>query len=241
VANLVLSFAELLVGAILMDAAIKGDSIGNVINGTATTHPLTGAGSTSSTDGTSSGGASTSTIPANSYVNPVPGATTGRIDQGVDYTGNRFVAPGASKILAANANDPGWKGGGWIAAQLTDGPLAGAVYYIAEGIKPLVKAGDTVAAGTPLASPIGNPYNGIVGNIEAGWANATGTAPLAQSLSGYSGDQSRQALTAGYSFSSFVHALGGVPGVFQGAGSSLAGAIEHAFLAGAEAGVVPFS
>jgi biotin carboxyl carrier protein len=238
-ANLVLSFAELLTGAILLDAAIKGDSIGNVITGKATSHPL--LDSSSSSSATSGAASSVGTVAPGTYVNPVPGASTGRIDQGVDYTGSSFVAPGASKILAADASNPGWKGGGWIAAQLTDGPLAGAVYYIAEGVKPLVKVGDTVAAGTPLASAATNPYNGIVGNIEAGWANATGTAPLAQSLSGYGGDQSTQALTAGYSFSKFVHSLGGVSGVFQGAGSSLAGAIEHAFLAGAEAGVVPFS
>jgi hypothetical protein len=240
-ANLPLSFAELLVGAILLDAAIKGDSIGNVINGVATSHPLVGSGSSSSGTDTSGAAGSVGTVAPGTYTNPVPGAKTGRIDQGVDYTGSSFVAPGTSKILAADASNPGWKGGGWIAAQLTDGPLAGAVYYIAEGVKPLVKAGQTVAAGTPLASPVSNPYNGIVGNIEAGWANKTGTAPLAQSLSGYGGDQSSQALTAGYSFSQFVHSLGGVSGVFQGAGSSLAGAIEHAFLAGAEAGVVPFS
>jgi hypothetical protein len=33
-------------------------------------------------------------------------------------------------------------------------------------------------------------------------------------------------LTAGYSFSKFVHALGGVSGLFEGAGQALASAIE---------------
>jgi hypothetical protein len=240
-ANLVLSFAELLAGAVLLDAAVKGDSIANVIKGTATSHPL--PGSTAAGTGSSSGAAVTSAgaVAPGSYTNPLPGATTGRIDQGVDYTSQHFVAPGASKILAADMSNAGWGGGGWIAAQLTDGPLAGAVYYIAEGISPLVHAGQTVAAGTALGRPVTNPYNGIVGNIEAGWANHAGTAPLAQSLAGYAGDQSRPGLTAGYSFSSFVHALGGVPGVFQGAGAALAGAIEQAFSSGAEAGVVPFT
>lgn len=240
-ANLVLSFAELLAGAILLDAAIKGDSIGNVITGNVTTHPLPGSSGSASITGGGSSTPGVSSIPKGTYTNPVPGARTGRIDQGVDYTGSSFVAPGKSKILAADASNPGWKGGGWIAAQLLDGPLAGTVYYIAEGVKPLVAKGQTVAAGTPLGSPATNPYNGIIGNIEAGWANVTGTAPLAQSLSGYSGDQSTQALTAGYSFSTFVHSLGGVSGVFQGAGHALAGAIEQAFSSGAEAGVVPFS
>ena len=242
-ANLVLSFAELLAGAVLLDAAIKGDSIANVITGKATSHPLAGSSSSSgSTTGT--GGASTGTLPAGSYTNPVPGATTGRIDQGVDYTlgSGGFVAPGRSQILVADTSNSGWKGGGYIAAKLLDGPLAGAVYYIAEGIKPLVSAGQTVAAGTQLGSGVANPYNNVVGNVEAGWANPSSpTVPLAQSLTGYSGDQSRPGLTAGYSFSSFVHALGGVPGVFQGAGQALAGAIQQAFSSGAEAGLVPFS
>jgi len=244
-ANLVLSFAELLAGAVLLDAAIKGDSIANVIQGKATSHPLAGSSSSTATAAAAGGGgASTSTIPAGSYINPVPGAQTGRIDQGVDYTlgSGGFVAPGRSQILEATASSSGWQGGGYLAAKLLDGPLAGAVYYVAEGIRPLVKVGDTVAAGTPLTSSIANPYNGVVGNIEAGWANPSSpTVPLAQSLSGYSGDQSRQGLTAGYSFSSFVHALGGVKGVFQGVGQALAPSILQAFQSGAEAGVVPFS
>jgi hypothetical protein len=236
-ANLVLSFAELLAGVVLMDAAIKGDSITNVIQGKATQHPLT---SNAAAGGSSTGAAS---IDPGTYINPVPGASTGRIDQGVDYTlgPGGFVAPGKSQILVADQSNAGWKGGGYLAAKLLDGPLKNAVYYVAEGISPLVTAGQTVAAGTPLTASVANPYNNLVGNVEAGWANPNSpTVPLAQSLTGYSGDQSRQGLTAGYSFSSFVHALGGVPGVFQGAGQVLAGAIEQAFSTGAEAGVVPF-
>src|ERR1700746_1016957 len=48
-ANLPLAFAEVLVGAIVLDAGVKGDSIANVIRGRATQHPLAatsgGAGS----------------------------------------------------------------------------------------------------------------------------------------------------------------------------------------------------
>lgn len=231
-ANLPLAFAELLGGAILLDAAIKGDTIANVVTGKATAHPLPGSqtsqigsGGGASTTGTAAGGQTPNVAPG-TYTNPVPGARTGRIDQGVDYTGSQFLAPGKSKILQADASNSGWAGGGYIAAQLLDGPLAGAVYYFAEGISPLVQAGDIVAAGTALGQAATNPYNGAFGNIEAGWANSAGTAPLAQSLSGYSGDQSIQGLTAGYSFSRFVNALGGVAGVFQGAGAALAGAVR---------------
>jgi len=49
VANLVLAFAEICAGAIVLDAGIKGDSITNVIKGQATQHPL--AGDTSNAPG----------------------------------------------------------------------------------------------------------------------------------------------------------------------------------------------
>ena len=213
-------------GAIVLDAGIKGDSIANVIKGQATQHSLSGAGPTAAAG---TGVPSAAAAGAGGYVNPVPGAKTGRIDQGVDYTlgAQGFVAPGDSTILQADQTNPGWRGGGYIAAKLTSGPLAGAVYYVAEGIAPLVQKGQQVAAGTVLGRGVSNPYNMVVGNIEAGWANPNSPGqPLAQTLSGYGGDQSTQALTAGYSFSKFVHALGGVAGVFQGAGQALASAVE---------------
>jgi hypothetical protein len=229
VANLVLAFAEIVVGAIVLDAGVKGDSIANVVQGKATQHPLaTATGATATGGGTTTGGVA---VAPGTYTNPVPGASTGRIDQGVDYTlsASGFRAPGRSQIIAADQHNSGWAGGGYIAAKLLDGPLAGSVYYVAEGVAPAagIAAGKIVDAGTQLVTRATNPYNGSLGNIEAGWANSQGTAPLAQSFSGYGGDQSTQALTAGYSFSKFVHALGGVAGVFQGAGSALASRIEH--------------
>ena len=190
--------------------------------------------------GSTSAGATGGSLPAGTYTNPVPGASTGRIDQGVDYTlsSSGFLAPGKSQILIANANDSGWGGGGYIAAKLLDGPLAGDVYYVAEGVKPVVKAGDIVQAGQQLVTRVTNPFNGTLGNIEAGWANPNNPGqPIAQTLSGYSGDQSSQALTAGYAFSNFVTALGGIAGQFQGAGASLAGSIENLFKGGTPAGV----
>jgi len=217
------------VGAIVLDAGIKGDSIPNVIKGQATQHPLPGSSTAGAAGTTGAAGSSATPAGGGGYTNPVPGATTGRIDQGVDYTlgAQGFVAPGDSTILQADQTNPGWRGGGYIAAKLTSGPLAGAVYYVAEGIAPLVQKGQQVAAGTVLGRGVSNPYNMVVGNIEAGWANPNSPGqPLAQTLSGYGGDQSTQALTAGYSFSKFVHALGGVAGVFQGAGQALASAVE---------------
>lgn len=241
-ANLVLTFGEVLVGAVVLDAAVKGDSIANVIKGVATSHPLPGAASSSAAGGTITGGGGQTSVAPGTYTNPLPGAQTGRIDQGVDYTGKQFLAPGKSQILVSNQSDSGWGGGGYIAAKLLDGPLAGSVYYFAEGIAPSVKAGQTVAAGTILGIPVSNPFNGLLGNIEAGWADPSSPGrPLAQSLAGYGGDQSTQALTAGFSFSRFVQALGGVAGVFQGAGQSLASAIQGEFSGGQAPAGVPFS
>jgi hypothetical protein len=233
-ANLVLSFAELLVGAVLLDAAIKGDSIQNVVTGKATSHPLPGSssGAGSGASGAAGGAASTGT---GNYVNPVPGARTGRVDQGVDYTlgSAGFVAPGNSKIVYVGS------GGGWgaeyVAGQLTDGPLAGSIWYIAEAPSKLagIVKDATVKAGQQIT-----PGNAT---IEAGWANPSNPGnPLANDAATGASDQSLSSLTAGYSFSQFVHALGGVPGVFQGVGAALAPAVEQAFSSGAAAGV-PFT
>jgi len=238
IANLVLSFAELLAGAVILDAAIKGDSIANVIQGKATSHPLAGS-SGSSAGQAAAGGGGASSAAAGTYINPVPGASSGRIDQGVDYSLGPagFVAPGRSKILNVSS------GGGWgnefVTGQLLDGPLAGKVWYIAEAAKtaPGIVVGKIVSTGEQIV-PQGSSTGGA---IEAGWANSAGTLPFAQDALTGASDQSRGALTAGYSFSSFVHALGGVPGVFQGAGQALAGAITQAFSSGSETGLVPFA
>lgn len=203
-ANLPLAFGEMLVGAIILDAGIKGDTIANVVQGKATQHPLPGASDSTAPTGT--GGASVNVGPGQ-YTNPFPGATASRVDQGVDYTATKFLAPGKSQILIADQTNSGWAGGGYIAAKLLDGPLAGTVYYISEGVAPLVHVGDMVAAGTPLATPVSNPYNGIVGNIEAGWASVTSPgSPLAQSTGGYGEGDST---AAGASFNRFIHSLGG--------------------------------
>jgi hypothetical protein len=55
------------------------------------------------------------------------------------------------------------------------------VFYAAEGLLPTVKVGDTVSPGQTIAQPATNPYNGIVGNFEIGWANPSAPGqPLAQ-------------------------------------------------------------
>jgi hypothetical protein len=208
-ANLVLAFAELLGGAVLVDAAIKGDSIANVIQGKATPHALDGTGGGGASTGAGGGGGIT--VAPGTYTNPFSSsATASRVDQGVDYTSSRFLAPGRSQILVSNATDPGWAGGGYIAAKLLDGPLAGRVYYFAEGIATRVKVGDIIPAGHPLGDPMANPYNGTVGNIEAGWADPSSPGnPLAQGTGGY---REGASTAAGISFNRFIQSLGGPVG-----------------------------
>lgn len=125
------------------------------------------------------GAISTSVPNAAGEVNPVPGATGGRLDQGFDVTGNKFVSPFPGRVVVSNVSDPGWKGGGYVAIQ--SAASHSKVIYFAEGIRPTVKVGQTVQAGQDIGVPVSNPYNGIRGNIEFGPANpANPSQPLAQ-------------------------------------------------------------
>ena len=77
-----------------------------------------------------------------------------------------------------------WPGGGWITYQLTSGPGAGLVVYVAEDVTPAVQVGERVTASTVVA----NMYNGGDG-IETGWAmpdsaSAESQLPVAGGISG---------------------------------------------------------
>jgi murein DD-endopeptidase MepM/ murein hydrolase activator NlpD len=114
--------------------------------------------------------------------NPIPGATGGRLDQGMDGTSKTFVSPFNGKVVYSQASDPGWQGGGYVAIQSAQDPNT--VFYAAEGLTPTVQVGQTVTAGQQIATPRANPYNGIVGNFEIGRANpASPGQPLAQVVS----------------------------------------------------------
>jgi biotin carboxyl carrier protein len=111
--------------------------------------------------------------------NPVPGATGSRLDQGFDGTTKSFVAPFSGTVVYSSASDPGWAGGGFVAIKSATDPSK--VFYAAEGLRPTVNVGDTVTPGQTIAQPATNPYNGIVGNFEIGWANPNAPSqPLAQ-------------------------------------------------------------
>jgi hypothetical protein len=113
------------------------------------------------------------------YLNPlrdVSGLILERIDMGVDFGGSGPVfALGDGVVTNATGDNAGWPGGGWITYQLTDGPAAGLVVYVAEDVTPTVTVGEKVTPETVIA----NMYNGGDG-IETGWAMPDGASALSQ-------------------------------------------------------------
>jgi len=101
------------------------------------------------------------------YVSPFVSATQGRIDQGVDFTGaGPILAIGDARILATGA--PGWPEGGGVLYRLLDGPEAGKVVFVYEGVQAAVRAGQEVSAGQQIASFVDG------GSIEIGFADENG-------------------------------------------------------------------
>jgi hypothetical protein len=108
------------------------------------------------------------------YLNPlraVSGLIPERIDQGVDFGGSGPVYALGDAVItnAADGYSTGWPGGGWITYQLTDGPDAGLMVYLAEDVTPAVQVGQHVSSSTVIA----NMFAGADG-IETGWAQPTG-------------------------------------------------------------------
>jgi murein DD-endopeptidase MepM/ murein hydrolase activator NlpD len=113
------------------------------------------------------------------YLNPlrdVSGLVPERIDMGVDFNGSGPVyAIGDAVVTNASGDNFGWPGGGWITYQLTDGPDAGLMVYVAEDVTPAVQVGQHVSS----SSVIGTMYSGGDG-IETGWAQASGLSAESQ-------------------------------------------------------------
>ena len=113
------------------------------------------------------------------YVNPlrgVSGLVPERIDMGADFGGAGPVyALGAAVITGATGDSAGWPGGGWITYQLTDGPDAGLMVYLAEDVTPAVQVGQHVSPSTVIA----NMFGGGDG-IEIGWAQPGGLSAESQ-------------------------------------------------------------
>jgi hypothetical protein len=113
------------------------------------------------------------------YLNPlraVTGLMPERIDMGADFGGSGSIYPiGDAVITNATGSSGGWPGGGWITYQLTDGPAAGLVVFVAEDVRPTVAVGATVTPTTVIATM----FNGGAG-IETGWAMPDGASAESQ-------------------------------------------------------------
>ncbi len=134
------------------------------------------------------------------YVNPFLSAATGRIDQGVDFTGTGPIAAvGDAEILATGA--PGWPEGGGVLYKLTSGSRAGQIIFVFEGVDAAVHAGQHVSAGDQIATF--RPG----GSIEMGFADASGT-PLSH------GEYVEGKETQwGKEMASFLDSIGGASGL----------------------------
>ena len=141
--------------------------------------PPSFATSLAAAQATAAGVSSVTNTTLGATTDPVPGATGSRLDQGLDGTTQTFVAPFNGTVVYSTANDPGWNGGGYVAIRSAADP--GKVFFAAEGLDPTVNVGESVTAGEQIAQPKANPYNGIAGNFEIGWANPSSPGqPLAQ-------------------------------------------------------------
>lgn len=184
-----LAFGALVAGAVVLDYGVKSAKGAFSSN--------TGGGGLAGSPG---GGKVKNVKGFPAAVDPLPGAIGSRLDQGIDATGKRFLAPWSGKVVYSSQFDTGWAGGGYVAIQSDSDPSK--VYYLAEGIAPIVHVGQHVTAGQDIARPAVNPYNGIIGNIEAGLANPSNPGqPLAQVIG-----NARQMVD---NFYNFLRSLGG--------------------------------
>ncbi|HEY7323491.1 MAG TPA: hypothetical protein VH520_01590 [Streptosporangiaceae bacterium] len=132
---------------------------------------------TSAADRSASPAAPSAAAPV--YLNPlraITGLVPQRIDMGVDFAGSGPVyAIGNAVVTNATGSSAGWPGGGWITYQLTDGPAAGLMVFVAEDVQPTVQVGEHVTSTTVIAEM----SNGADG-IETGWAMPDGSSAESQ-------------------------------------------------------------
>ena len=145
---------------------------------------------------------------SSAYQNPlraVSDLVLERVDMGVDFGGAGPVyALGDGIITNATADSSGWPGGGWITYQLTDGPDAGLVVYVAEDVTPTVQVGQKVTSSTVIA----NMFNGGDG-IETGWATSDGsTAESQMTAAGGIGGNGPFPTMVGLSFDAVLESVG---------------------------------
>ena len=134
-----------------------------------------------------------------------------RIDMGVDFSGSGPIyALGYGVITSATGEADGWPGGGWITYQLTNGPDAGLMVYVAEDVVPTVLPGTRVTPWTV----IGEMFDGYDG-IETGWAQPDAAqSELAEAAAPEAGGVGPFPTAIGTNFDELLQSLG-VPGRAQ--------------------------
>jgi hypothetical protein len=142
------------------------------------------------------------------YLNPlrgISGLIPQRVDMGVDFQGSGPIyALGDAVITNAQGDNAGWPDGGWITYQLTDGPAAGLMVYVAEDVQPTVQVGEHVTSSTV----IGQMSNGGAG-IETGWAMPDGSSAESQlAVAGGIGGDGPFPTEVGLSFDALLVAVG---------------------------------
>jgi murein DD-endopeptidase MepM/ murein hydrolase activator NlpD len=181
-----LAYASIFAGTLLLIAGLTASTVPSVAKGQpdrANAAPA-GAASSASSPASSAPGGQLGTPDARGLVHPLPGFTKGRTDQGVDYSGKPgqpilALAPG--RVIGVIGN--WYRGQPFLWYEVTEGVLKGRFIYIAEQITPLVKPGQSFAAGQQIAryAPSGSA-------IETGFATRNGRT-LAQATTGYSEGQ----------------------------------------------------
>jgi hypothetical protein len=107
------------------------------------------------------------------------GLTIGRTDQGIDYGGQGYLhAAGSGRVTDVNRHS-GWPGGTYMVIRL-DQPIHGHRYiYYAENISPVVRPGQRVRGGQPVAyQHAGFPHSEI--GFSAGPSSAQNTLASAR-------------------------------------------------------------
>lgn len=152
------------------------------------------------------------------YKNPlrdIKNLKRGRIDQGVDYSGDGPVyAIGNGTVTVALATNSGWPGpgcdgcGSYVAYLLKDGPAAGKAVYVSENCTLQVRNRQEVTADTVLcmmhnASP----------NIELGWSKDDRQEAQAHEV--YVKVKNGTATAFGVNFDAFMQKLGAPAGIYQ--------------------------
>jgi hypothetical protein len=142
----------------------------------------------------------TAQVSSGGYVDPLTGATYGRIDMGIDghmTPGAPIKAPGKIKIVGIT---PSWYAGQpYIWWQLLDGPDAGKYQYVAEQITQLATVGSTLNQGDAICK-----FASSGTGFEFGWGTATAQT-LAQATTGYT---EGEVTTAGKSIAQWLTAQG---------------------------------